>query len=217
MASWDIMLAGQGYMLAPGSYRSTMGKPTRHLSRGVERVRDVAGGLTSGVLSLASEGVWPASWPDGSKSLGPAPARQSASGTISTARPVLSVSSGDYLYFAAGNQLYRWDGGSTVTARWTMPATATALAVSGGMIFASFGFAADVARWNDTAGVASLSVLGAGYRALTLGAVGEMLATVQVLSPALVEVWTVPLGREASEAGRHAAPQLRSPVWRMSA
>lgn len=189
MADWDITLDGQGYMIVPGSYRSEMAVAQTVSWGETVSLDQFESGLTGEELTIESLDAWPASWPDGSRAIGPAPRRQTASGTLSTDRPVLTVRDREMLYLAAGDQLYRWDGVGPVTARWTMPAVATSLALSGGQIYASFGLAADVAAWDDISGSETPSALGTGYRANLLGGAGEMLVAVPGLAPASLDIW----------------------------
>jgi hypothetical protein len=75
--SYDITLAGQGYMLVPGSYRSLADTPSTPISR--QRFDAFS-------TERLGAGVWPAPWPVVG-AVGPGPLRQPVAGSISASEP----------------------------------------------------------------------------------------------------------------------------------
>lgn len=196
MASWDVMLDGVGYMIAPGSYRATGKRQTTAGStsrRTSHHLAEFSAGLVdperSDLFDVEPNGAWPAPWPLGASAIGAAPRRAQVSGTLNTAEPKLTAVGGGYLFIAAGSQLYRWSGSGSVAQRLNLAANAVDITRRGEDLFIAYGTSADVQRWHDASGTSTLSVLGAGEQATHLGAAGEMLVTAPPATPDRVEVW----------------------------
>jgi hypothetical protein len=179
--SYDIILAGQPFMLVPGSYRATQdGMLDSRLGRqrlttfsaGQAQPQPVRSGSTEARGGLLSGlGAWPAPWPLGTQGIGPAPAPRVLSGTLDSAEPKLMASDSSYLFIVAGTTIYRWSRllGDAPTARKTLPAPATGLVRLDDALYIAHGNAADVTRYDDATNTLTTSALGGGVRAARLG------------------------------------------------
>ena len=199
MSNWDISLAGEGYMIVPGSYRASLvagteaGRDQRERLAGFAAGQTAGGGQGGGLFGIGSSGAWPAPWPVGTSGIGPGPARQAASGTVGTASPKLCAANDDYLFVAAGTSLHRWPGSGLPVTRTALATGPADLVRRGDDIFLAYGGILDVSRWNDEAGTHTASALGAGYRAGRVGSVGGLLVTAQAANRNVIDVWDAAL------------------------
>ncbi len=186
MASWDVEIDGAGYMIVPGSYRRRSVLPDRgNLPSGRQLIDDFRGGLA--MTSV------PGAWLAGDQMIGPGPRRKTASGTVGSASPKLVAHDASYLYVAAGSSFHRWPGSGSTQNRTSLPANAVDMVRKGSALFFAYDGNADVSRWVDGTATATNSVLGAGYKAHRLGAVGDLLVTCNNASRNQIDVWNASL------------------------
>ncbi len=195
MSDWDITLDGEDYMLVPGSYRAFHAPlDDRRAERqrlagfeaGLNQPRSVdGGGLLAGLRA------WPAPWPLGAGGIGPAPASQPISGSISTSAPKLAASDQTYLYIVAGTTVYRWDRsiGNSPVNRKTLAAAGTCLARLKSTLYIGHGAAADVSLYDDATNSLTVSALGAGVTASLLGTFSRGLVLVAPSFPMTLHIF----------------------------
>ncbi|RIK45232.1 MAG: hypothetical protein DCC58_07145 [Chloroflexi bacterium] len=178
MPDWDITLAGEGYMLVPGSYRaghdgivdSRLGRQRVgdfSVGQGYARTVRGAGNERAGLLS--GLGAFPAPWPMALNAVGAHPARQAISGGFfSTSAARFSASTASYYYLALGARLYRWDrnlANAPSLRTSALGATVTGMCAWNGDLYLAFDGAADVKKWNDSgSGTLTASALGTGKK-----------------------------------------------------
>jgi hypothetical protein len=198
--TYDITLAGQPFMVVPGSYRVTQdGMVDSRLGRqrlttfaaGQGQARPVRSGSSEarGGL-LRGRGAWPAPWPLGSDGIGPGPAPQAVAGSISTATPPLMASDGSALFIVAGTTVYRWSRAvaDAPVARATLPAPATGLVRLDDALYIAHGDAADLSRYDDATSTLTTAALGSGVRAGRLGTFSRGLVLVHPNYPQTVQL-----------------------------
>jgi hypothetical protein len=194
VSNWDISLNGVGYLVVPGSYRSFLAGSSDAVDRLTRQtVQDFRTGLggprDGGLFGVDGLGAWPAPWPVGSAGIGPAPKKQTASGSVGSGNPKLTANSDAWLYVAAGTNLHRWSGSGSPASRATLPATIVDFVRRGDALFCAYDTAADVSRFVDATTTQTLSVLGAGYKAGRLGVSGDILVTSQAGNRSTIDVW----------------------------
>lgn len=196
MADWDITLGGQNFMLVPGGYKAYTAGAAREDGRPArQRVSDFRGGpgatgLHGGALfGTEAVGGWPAPWPVGSAAVGPGPVRRTASGSVGSASPKLTVNDDNYIFVAAGTALHRWPGSGAPATRAVLPAAAVDLARRGGELLIVYAGSADVSRFVDATATLTASALGAGYKAYRVGASGDLVVTADDAARNTLRIW----------------------------
>lgn len=196
--AFDVTLNGVGYMLQPGSYRSSLdgtGVSTGAVGRRLLDASMLQLGSTVGIGGL---GMWPvAGLESGIASgntpgaddlpalIGPTAARQAIAGSISSSEPKLPLATATHLFIAAGTSLYRWARviGTAAVNRKTLPEAATCLTRLRDTLWIGYGAAADVGRYDDSTNTLSGSALGSGVQASLLATFSRGIALVAPGAP----------------------------------